>query len=78
VRTIIKEYDYGMAPVLVFNCLKNLPISIKQFGENEDSVFIMPDQYFMVLYLLIVLNSIQFFMKILFRKHGIIQLVIVN
>lgn len=55
-RTIIKEYDYGMAPVLVFNCLKNLPISIKQFGENEDSVFIMPDQYFMVLYLLIVLN----------------------
>jgi len=49
VRTIIKEYDYGMAPVLVFNCLKNLPISIKQFGENEDSIFIMPDQYFMVL-----------------------------
>jgi hypothetical protein len=34
-----------MAPVLIVNCLNNLPIVVKQNEVDNDELFIMPNQY---------------------------------
>ncbi len=46
VRTIVRPYIYGNAPVLVVNCLRNQPLSVRQ-SDEADEVFLMPEQYFL-------------------------------
>lgn len=46
IRTVFRQYCYGDAPVLVVNCLKNQPLSIKQNDAGDEDMHLMPDQYF--------------------------------
>jgi len=41
IRTIIKPYDYGLAPVLVLNCMKNQDVGIKQHGEKYEIIIVI-------------------------------------
>jgi hypothetical protein len=45
IRIILRPFNYGMAPVLVVNCLKNVPVMIEQNDEPDDQTFLMPSQY---------------------------------
>ncbi|CAF0704730.1 unnamed protein product [Brachionus calyciflorus] len=45
IRIIIRPYEYGMAPVLIVNCLDNVPVVLKQNEEPDDQTFLMPYQY---------------------------------
>ena len=45
IKIVFKKYNYGMAPVLMLNCLKNIPVVIKQRGEKDETI-VMPRQYF--------------------------------
>jgi hypothetical protein len=47
IRTIFKPYNYGMAPLLIVNCLKDLQITLRQNEEVNDETFIMPQEYYM-------------------------------
>ena len=48
VRTVFRAYAYGDAPVLVLNCLRGQPLSVRQSGEaDDDDVHLMPAQCFM-------------------------------
>ena len=47
IRTVFKPYNYGMAPLLIVNCLRDLQINIRQNDEVNDETFIMPQEYYM-------------------------------
>ena len=44
IRLFIFVSRYGMAPVLIVNCLNNMPIVMRQ-SDEADEMFIMPNQY---------------------------------